>query len=123
MFTARLIISLVVICLPQEAPPPIGVVRGGFVACEGDRTWTELETIKPSGKAWLKEVEKRVAERVCVRTLADDVVYYGPANVYLPEALVIVFKDRPDAPDSRAWFVHHEAIPAADSALWVTKKQ
>lgn len=107
--------------LGQESRPEVGITRAGMVACEGDETWKIQERLKSNGKAWLNYIEERIAERACVRTLPDGVVYYGPSNVVLPEALVVVFMDREDAPESRAWFVHHSAIPDADSALWVVK--
>lgn len=103
----------------QAGPKPLPVAAAGYVACKSDKAWLELEAIQGNGKAWLALIELREKERMCVRTLAGDVLWAGPPNVYLPEAVAVIFTGRPDAPEQLAWFIHHEALPAVDSAFWI----
>jgi hypothetical protein len=117
---ATLVLASVALAQPAQkaGPKPLPVAGAGYVACKSDRAWLELEAIKANGKAWLAEIELKEKERMCVRTLAGDVLWAGPPNVYLPEAVAVIFIGRPDAPEQIAWFIHHEALPAVDSAFW-----
>ncbi len=103
----------------QAGPEPLAVAGAGYVACKSDKAWRELEAIKANGKAWLSMIELREKERLCVRTLAGDVLWAGPPNVYLPEAVAVIFVGRPDAPEQIAWFIHHEALPKVNPAFWI----
>lgn len=105
----------------QAGPEPLVVGAAGYVACKTNKAWRELEAIKPNGTAWLVQIELKEKTRDCIRTLAGDVVYAGPPNVYLPEAVAVIFVGRPDAPEQVAWFIHHDAVPEVNPAFWTEK--